>query len=146
MKTSALNFKLPAELIAQHPIRPRDCSRLLVIHKDSGVIEHRKFHEIGKYLVPGDIIILNNTRVLPYRLIMQRLTGGRVEMLLIKRIGNDIWEVMLSSNRRLNLGEVPPSGEGNRGGRGTGQATSNGRSSSRTIKGWERLKSQIHNS
>ncbi|MFH1226946.1 MAG: tRNA preQ1(34) S-adenosylmethionine ribosyltransferase-isomerase QueA [Planctomycetota bacterium] len=105
MKTNALNFSLPSELIAQHPVRPRDSSRLLVMHKDSGVIEHRKFYEIGRYLVPGDLIILNNTRVLPYRMIMQRRTGGRVEMLLVKNTGNDIWEVMLSSNRRLNRGE-----------------------------------------
>ncbi|MFA5795342.1 MAG: tRNA preQ1(34) S-adenosylmethionine ribosyltransferase-isomerase QueA [Candidatus Brocadiia bacterium] len=105
MKTNALNYSLPPELIAQHPARPRDSSRLLVMRRKADGIEHCRFFDIEKYLVPGDLIILNNTRVLPYRMIMQRLTGGRVEMLLVKNTGDNIWEAMLASNRRLNKGE-----------------------------------------
>ena len=110
MKTSDLDYRLPERLIAQHPARPRDYSRLLILHRDSGKIEHRRFYEINKYLSAGDLIVFNNTKVVPYRLIMQRLTGGRVEILLIKPVGKsknkDHWEVMLNSNRRLKEGEI----------------------------------------
>jgi S-adenosylmethionine:tRNA ribosyltransferase-isomerase len=123
MRTSDLDYDLPDGLIAQQPVRPRDHSRLLVLHKGSGAdtsagrsantmpkIEHRRFYQIAKYLQPGDLIVFNNTKVVPCRLIMQRLTGGRVEMILVKSLAGDgnnhSWEVMLNSNCRLKEGEV----------------------------------------
>src|SRR5438034_5977817 len=81
---SDFDYDLPQELIAQIPIEPRDASRLLVVHRDSGKFEHRHFRDIGAYLRPGDLLIANQSRVLPARLLGQRAeTGGAVEVLLL---------------------------------------------------------------
>ena len=90
------DYDLPQELIAQIPIEPRDASRLLVVHRDSGKFEHKRFHDIGAYLRPGDLLIANQSRVLPARLLGHRAgTGGAVEVLLLAErpdLGPDYWE------------------------------------------------------
>ena len=86
MKTSDFNFNLPEELIAQHPLEKRDTSRLMVLDKATGEIEHKHFYDVLNYLNPGDTLVLNNTRVLPARLIGEKEnTGGKIEFLLLKR-------------------------------------------------------------
>ena len=90
MKTSDFNFHLPEELIAQHPLEKRDTSRLMVLDKATGEIEHKHFYDVLNYLNPGDTLVLNNTRVLPARLIGEKEnTGGKIEFLLLKRIEGD---------------------------------------------------------
>ena len=83
---SSYYYDLPEELIAQSPIEPRDNSRLLVYHKQNGKIEHRHFYDITDYLSSGDVLVVNNTRVLPARLFGYKDTGAKIEILLQKRI------------------------------------------------------------
>ena len=86
MKTSDFDYHIPAELIAQHPVEPRDDSRLLVLDRASGRIEHSVFRRLGEYLKAGDLLTLNDTRVIRGRLRAKRkVTGGRVEFLLLRR-------------------------------------------------------------
>ncbi len=103
MRVSEFDFELPKESIAQQPSVPRDHSRLMVVHRDTGVIEHRRFDDIGEYLTAGDLLIFNDTKVFPCRLFGVRAdTGGRVEVLLIRaeeRDGVEQWEVMLRARR-----------------------------------------------
>ncbi len=104
MKTSEFEYDLPPALIAQTPIETRDASRLMVVHREAGEIEHRVFREIGEYLQPGDLLVLNQTRVLPARLFGQKArTGGRVELLLLKRHDAFTWEALVRG-KRLRLG------------------------------------------
>jgi S-adenosylmethionine:tRNA ribosyltransferase-isomerase len=93
MKTADFDFNLPPDFIALRPAAQRDRSRLLVLHKD-GVTEHRTFFDIGDYLEEGDLLILNNTKVLPARLITSKPTGGKVDMIIVKEDGNGAWEVL----------------------------------------------------
>ena len=79
MKLSDFDYALPKELIAQYPLRERDAARLMVLNRQSGTIEHRSFRNIIEYLHKDDLLVLNNTRVLPSRLLGRRLTGGKVE-------------------------------------------------------------------
>ncbi|MEW6241638.1 MAG: S-adenosylmethionine:tRNA ribosyltransferase-isomerase, partial [Chloroflexota bacterium] len=92
MKTSSFDYHLPEASIAQTPIEPRDASRLLVLHRDSGRLEHRIFREIGEYLKPNDLLVLNQTRVMPARIFARKETGGRVELLLLRRRDELTWE------------------------------------------------------
>ena len=85
MKTSDFEYQLPVESIAQTPIEPRDSSRLLILDRKSGQITHGLFNQIGQHLHPGDLLVLNQTRVIPARLYANKSTGGRVELLLLKR-------------------------------------------------------------
>lgn len=107
---SDFNYDLPQELIAQTPIEPRDSSRLLVIDRASGSFAHRHFHEIGAYLRPGDLLIANQSRVIPARLLGQRAgTGGHVEVLLLAErsdLGQNIWETLVRPGRRLREGAL----------------------------------------
>jgi S-adenosylmethionine:tRNA-ribosyltransferase-isomerase (queuine synthetase) len=107
-KISDFDYELPQELIAQTPIEPRDVSRLLVVHRDNGIFEHRHFRDIGEYLLPGDLLIANQSRVLPARLMGQRAeTGGAVEVLLLSErpdLGPDYWETLVRPGRRLREG------------------------------------------
>ena len=107
-KISDFDYELPQELIAQTPIEPRDASRLLVVHRDTGSFEHRHFRDIGEYLRPGDLLIANQSRVLPARLLGQRAeTGGAVEVLLLVErpdLGSDYWETLVRPGRRLREG------------------------------------------
>ena len=113
MKVSDFYFELPEELIAQYPLEKRDSSRLMVLDKKTGEIEHRKFHDILEYLTEGDTLVLNNTRVLPARLIGEKEeTGGKIEFLLLKRIEGDKWECLAKPGRKAKVGTVFTFGEG----------------------------------
>jgi len=108
MQTSEFDYDLPEASIAQAPAEPRDSARLLVLHRRSGHLEHRVFSEIGEYLAPGDLLILNQTRVLPARLFARKETGGRVEILLLRRREPLVWEALVGGSslrvgRRLRL-------------------------------------------
>ena len=105
MKTSEFEYHLPPELIAQTPIEPRDASRLLVLHRATTRIEHRHFRDIGAYMRAGDLLIANQSRVIPARLFGHKIpTGGKVEMLLLKKRDKQTWEVLLKPGRRVKPG------------------------------------------
>jgi S-adenosylmethionine:tRNA ribosyltransferase-isomerase len=105
MRLSDFDFHLPDELIAQKPVEPRDRSRLLVLFRDTGAIQHRGFRDLGDYLGPGDVLVLNDTRVIPARLIgTKAATGGQVELLLLKRLSLDRWETLVRPGRRVHEG------------------------------------------
>jgi S-adenosylmethionine:tRNA ribosyltransferase-isomerase len=105
MKTTDFDYNLPSNLIAQTPIEPRDHSRLMVLSRKDGKIEHRHFFEIIEYLRPDDVLVLNNSRVIPARLLGYKVeTGGKVEVLLLRRLKPNIWEALVRPGRRLNVG------------------------------------------
>ncbi len=104
MKTSDFYYDLPAELIAQTPAQPRDSSRLLVYHRDTRTIEHRVFRDIKDYLNAGDVLVVNRTRVLPARLYGHTMSGGKVEILLLKRLGLDEWECLVKPGKKCRTG------------------------------------------
>jgi S-adenosylmethionine:tRNA ribosyltransferase-isomerase len=96
VKTSEFDYILPEELIAQTPIEPRDASRLMVVHRASGEIEHRIFREVGEFLHSGDLLVMNQTRVIPARLFGRKAaTGGKVELLLLNRRDDLTWEALV---------------------------------------------------
>jgi len=99
MRTSEFDYHLPAELIAQTPVEPRDSSRLLVLDRDSGAIIHRRFRDIATYLREGDLLVANDSRVLRARLVGRKDTGGRVEVLLVHRIEERVWRVLMRGHR-----------------------------------------------
>lgn len=105
MKTSDFDYELPEELIAQDPLEDRTSSRLLVLDKNTGERKHTIFHEIIDYLNPGDCLVINNTKVIPARLIGEREeTGGKVEVLLLKRKENNIWETLVKPGKKARPG------------------------------------------
>lgn len=105
MKTSDFYYDLPQELIAQHPVYPRDSSRLMVLDKETGNITHRHFCDIADYLEPGDCLILNDTRVLPARIYgIKDGTGAHVEFLLLNCVQKDVWEVLAGPGKRAKEG------------------------------------------
>ncbi|MBM6860623.1 tRNA preQ1(34) S-adenosylmethionine ribosyltransferase-isomerase QueA, partial [Clostridium saudiense] len=113
MKTSDFNFDLPEELIAQHPLEKRDYSRLMVLDKETGEVEHRHFYDIIEYLKEGDTLVLNNTRVMPARLFGQKEeTGSKIEFLLLKRIEGDKWECLAKPGKKAKIGATFTFGEG----------------------------------
>ena len=113
MKTSDFNFELPQKLIAQTPIPRRDASRLLVLDKDTGAWEHRHFYDLPDYLRPGDCLILNNSRVLPARLLGHRLPGGGAcEILLLIDRGENTWECLVRPGKKLRTGARVSFGDG----------------------------------
>ena len=113
MKTSDFSYDLPTELIAQTPVEPRDHSRLMVLHKESGEVEHRHFYDVIDYLNPGDCLIVNDSRVLPARLYGQKEgTGGHMEFLLLQNLGNDQWETLAKPGKKAKPGAVFTFGDG----------------------------------
>ena len=105
MKKSDFNYELPERLIAQHPMEPRDHSRLMVLHRDSGRIEHRHFYDIGEYLQPGDCLILNDTKVLPARIYGKRVKDDAVvEFLLLHCIEAGLWEALAGPGKKAKAG------------------------------------------
>lgn len=105
MKSSDFFYELPQELIAQEPLEKRSNSRLLVLDKKNGEIEHRTFTELGNYLKKGDCLVLNDTRVIPARLLGEREdTGGKIEFVLLRQIEGDVWEVLLKPGKRAKPG------------------------------------------
>ncbi len=111
MKTSDFYYDLPQELIAQTPLERRDSSRLLVLHRISGELEHRHFYDIIDYLQPGDCIVMNDSRVLPARLIGKRSTGGAAEVLLLRDLGDKKWECLVKPGRKMQIGQKIVFGE-----------------------------------
>jgi len=95
LKTSDFDYHLPESSIAQTPAEPRDSSRLLILHRESGDVEHRIFRDVGLYLQPNDLLILNQTRVIPARIFAHKETGGRVELLLLRRRDTLTWEALV---------------------------------------------------
>lgn len=112
MKLSDFMYDLPEERIAQTPVEPRDHSRLMVIHRDTGEIEHRHFYDIIDYLNPGDCLVINETKVIPARLYGERPTGGAVEVLLLKQLGPKRWETLVRPGRKLKPGAEVSFGDG----------------------------------
>ncbi|MCY6483615.1 tRNA preQ1(34) S-adenosylmethionine ribosyltransferase-isomerase QueA [Clostridium aestuarii] len=113
MKVKDFDYYLPQELIAQHPAEKRDKSRLMVVDKNTGEIEHKIFKDIIDYLKPGDCLVLNNTRVLPARLIgAKENTGGKIEFLLLKRIDEKKWETLVKPGKRAKIGSRFEFGDG----------------------------------
>lgn len=107
MHINDFDYHLPEELIAQHPADKRDESRLMVIDRKSGQIEHRKFFNLLDYLNPGDCLVMNNSKVLPARLFgVKEGTGAKVEFLLIKRKDGDLWETMVRPGKKLHIGDA----------------------------------------
>lgn len=104
MKTSDFDYDLPESSIAQTPVEPRDSSRLLVLHRDTGESEHRIFRDIGDYLRLGDLLVLNQTRVIPARIYARKETGGRVELLLLRRRDELTWEALVGG-KGLRVGK-----------------------------------------
>lgn len=113
MKTSDFDYELPQELIAQTPMEPRDHSRLLVAHVQGGVREHKHFYDVIDYLNPGDALVVNETRVIPARLLgVKEETGGAVEVLLLRRENATDWEALVRPGKRLKPGAVCSFGDG----------------------------------
>ena len=112
MKTHDFWYHLPEELIAQTPLKQRDASRLLVLGKQSGSVEHKHFYDILEYLNPGDCLVMNDSRVLPARLLGNRPTGGAVELLLLKDLGGKKWECLAKPGRKLLAGQDVVFGDG----------------------------------
>ena len=113
MRVEDFDYNLPEELIAQTPLKKRDSSRLLVLDKKTGNIEHKKFTDIIDYLEKGDTLVLNDTKVLPARLIgIKEETNAVIEVLLLKNIENDDWECLVKPARRIKVGTIVSFGEG----------------------------------
>lgn len=104
MQVKDFDYDLPPELIAQHPMEPRDHSRLMVVDKNTGEIEHKHFYDICDYLRADDLLVFNDTRVIPARLHGVKDTGARVEVLLLSRINNTDWEALVKPGKKLRVG------------------------------------------
>lgn len=106
LSTKSYFYDLPEELIAQTPAEPRDSSRLLVYHRDTRMIEHKVFRDISDYFKSGDVLVINNTKVLPARIYGKKDTGASIEVLLLKRIDLNTWEVLAKPGKRLKPGSI----------------------------------------
>ena len=112
MRTHDFYYDLPEELIAQTPLLQRDSSRLMVLDRKTGEVSHRHFYDIIEYLQPGDCLVMNDSRVLPARLLGQRPTGGAVELLLRRDLGDKKWECLAKPGRKLQTGQQVVFGNG----------------------------------
>ena len=113
LKTSDYYYELPPELIAQDPLEDRSASRLMVLDKKTGAVSHHVFREITSFLNPGDCLVLNNTRVIPARLMgVREETGGAVEVLLLKRRAGDVWECLVKPGKKARPGTRLVFGDG----------------------------------
>lgn len=113
MKLSDFNYILPEELIAQDPLEKRDNSRLMVLHRDTGAWEHKHFYDIIDYLNPGDCLVVNNTKVIPARLMgVKEDTGASIEVLLLKRKEEKIWETLVKPGKKARIGARISFGDG----------------------------------
>ena len=106
MRRDELHYNLPPELIAQQPAEPRDASRLLVVHRADGRLEHRVFRDLPEYVRARDCLAVNNTAVVPARFYCRRQSGGRIEGLFLHREADDAWRVLLKPSKRLGVGET----------------------------------------
>ena len=112
MKVTDFDYDLPKELIAQTPIEKRDESKLMVLDRSNETIEHKKFKDIVEYLKPGDVLVRNNTKVIPARLYGKKVTGANVEFLLLNNIKGDIWECIVRPGNKLHVGAKVIFGDG----------------------------------
>ncbi len=112
LQLSEYDYELPPELIAQQPLAERDRSKLLVLHRDTGEIEHRHFCDLPKYLRPDDLLVMNDTRVTALRLKGVKPTGGRVEALLLRDLGGNRWDSIVKPGRRVDVGATLVFGDG----------------------------------
>lgn len=112
MKTRDFWYDLPERLIAQTPLQQRDGSRMLVLNRATGAVSHRHFYDIIEYLQPGDCLVMNDSRVLPARLLGQRPTGGAVEILLLRDLGEHKWECLCKPGRKMQVGNEVIFGDG----------------------------------
>lgn len=113
MRVDQFDFELPEELIAQTPLKDRDTSRLMVLNKKTGELTHEVFHNIINYLLPNDTLVLNNTKVMPARLMGQKPdTGASIEVLLLKQEEQDCWETLVKPAKRVKLGTIVEFGDG----------------------------------
>ena len=113
MDIELFDYDLPEELIAQTPLKKRDTSRLMVLDKETGDVEHKHFYDILDYLKPGDVLVRNNTKVIPARLYgLKEETGGHVEVLLLKDLHDDLWECLVGNAKIVKLGTVITFGDG----------------------------------
>jgi len=129
LRSDQLDYDLPPELIAKEPVTPRDQCRLLVVHTDTGQIEHRHFFEVPEYLQRGDCLVVNTTKVRKARLLGQRRTGGRVEALLLRPSSANTWEALCRPAAKLKPGEVIKFD-----GKATGEIVDTGDEGRRTIR------------
>jgi S-adenosylmethionine:tRNA ribosyltransferase-isomerase len=143
LKTSDFDYELPPELIAQTPAEPRDASRLMVVHRNMGQIEHRAFGNVSEYLRPGDLLVLNQTRVIPARLFGRKAeTGGKVELLLLKRHDEWTWEALVRGKKlhpglRIELQKAEDTWQGGHTAQAVGTAHSEARLAAQIIAGTE---------
>lgn len=113
MKVADFDYHLPESLIAQEPVEPRDNSRLLVLHKGNAELEHKMFHQVLDYVQPGDLLVVNNTKVIPARLFgIKAHTGAKIEVFLLKRLDQNHWEVLVKPGKRARPGTEIVFGEG----------------------------------
>ena len=106
MNTKDFYYDLPEELIAQHPAEPRDSSRLMVYHRDTKNVEHRIFRDITEYLRPGDALVINETKVIPARLFGKKVgTDREVEFLLLNKLSQDTWQILMRPGKKLKIGD-----------------------------------------
>ena len=112
MKTSDFYYDLPEDRIAQTPVEPRDHSRMMVVHRAENQIEHRHFYDLPEYLRPGDALVVNETRVIPARLLGERESGGASEILLLKALGPKRWEALVRPGKKLRHGASVRFGDG----------------------------------
>ncbi len=113
MRVEDFDYQLPEELIAQRPSQQRDACRLMVLEREKQTITHRRFHDILDYLNPGDCLVMNDSRVIPARLFGLKVpTGARIEFLLSRRVGGDVWETLVRPGRRLKPGDRVSFGNG----------------------------------
>ena len=113
MKTSDFYYDLPENLIAQSPVEPRNASRLMILHRKDGSMEHRIFKDLTEYLNPGDCLVINDTRVIPARIYgVKEETGAVVEFLLLSQKENDVWECLCKPGKRAKIGTKFSFGEG----------------------------------
>lgn len=112
MKTSDFYYDLPEELIAQTPLEKRDTSRLMALDRQTGEVTHKHFYDILDFLKPGDCLVMNDSRVLPARLLGHRPTGGAVEVLLLRDLGNKCWECLCKPGRKMQVGNEVIFGDG----------------------------------
>ena len=138
MKTADFDYSLPPELIAQTPIEPRDQSRLMVLNRSDGSIGHSHFGDAVHYLRSGDVLVFNDSRVIPARLRAQKPSGGRLEVLLVRRLGPNLWETLVKPGKRVETGsEMEIIGDDSNDGQGakiTAQVISSGRDGIRLIR------------
>ena len=104
MEVKDFDYNLPEELIAQEPIYPRDASRLLYLHRNSGQITHTAFNKLGDYLQKGDLLVLNDTKVLPARIYAHKETGAQIELLLLQQVGLNIWQTLVKPGKKAQIG------------------------------------------